>query len=492
MDSGFQKITSKVFLVIFIGFIIVSFMFSDFGSMGGGQTNVAKVDSYPISAKEYQAELNRQIQMYQNFTGGQPLTSQQLEQFGVRRSALNSLVQKKLIQKFADNLDMASSPEEIKKVIKELPYFQTNNSFDTQKYKNLLAANQFSPKEFEQNIADDLRVQAASNVASQFSVSNAVVKDIIELKNQKAAVHIAEVNKGDLLNFVEVTSPEIDSYLSEAANLARVKSLFNERKEELTVKESLKTKHILLRSEGDSQDVLKKAKDIQAKLTRSNFSTMANKYTEDPSGKDNGGDLPLFSRGQMVPEFEKAAFAMKPGQISAPVKTQFGYHIILLEKKTPRKEAFFDEHKVTLAKELIRQSKTSERDQLYNQIISDIETYLKEDKFSEVEKVVQKYKLNYEDDVLANPYSGLSGQIKLETENQDKLFSSLSDQAQTFVFKSPTNAKIVWARDFKGETQQTSLEKERETMIRNLSSRLRQSIVSELQENADLKVYTNI
>jgi peptidyl-prolyl cis-trans isomerase C len=83
----------------------------------------------------------------------------------------------------------------------------------------------------------------------------------------------------------------------------------------------IRASHILLEKQSQA---LKVAEELKAGAS---FSDLAKKYSTCPSGK-RGGDLGQFGRGQMVKEFEQAAFALKPGQVSEPVKTQFGYHII--------------------------------------------------------------------------------------------------------------------------------------------------------------------
>jgi parvulin-like peptidyl-prolyl isomerase len=86
----------------------------------------------------------------------------------------------------------------------------------------------------------------------------------------------------------------------------------------------------------------KQIDDIRQKLIAGqDFATLAKQYSEDPGSKANGGELPEFARGQMVPEFESAAFAMETNQISDVVTTQFGYHLIKLLEKTPAKKVDF-------------------------------------------------------------------------------------------------------------------------------------------------------
>jgi parvulin-like peptidyl-prolyl isomerase len=106
---------------------------------------------------------------------------------------------------------------------------------------------------------------------------------------------------------------------------------------ELKGKKEAKASHILVKTEKEALDVKKKLNAKGAK-----FSDIAKQFSEDPGSKTNGGELGYFAEGQMVPEFEKKVFSMKVGEISDPVKTDFGYHIIKLEDrrnlKVPSKE----------------------------------------------------------------------------------------------------------------------------------------------------------
>ena len=88
----------------------------------------------------------------------------------------------------------------------------------------------------------------------------------------------------------------------------------------------VRASHILVKTEGEALNLLSQME------TEREFSDLARAYSECPSGK-KGGDLGFFSRGQMVREFEEAAFSSEPGQITGPVKTQFGYHLIRVTDK---------------------------------------------------------------------------------------------------------------------------------------------------------------
>jgi peptidyl-prolyl cis-trans isomerase C len=125
--------------------------------------------------------------------------------------------------------------------------------------------------------------------------------------------------------------------------------------------ERARARHILIRvapnaSKDDRAAALKKIKDIQARLKKGeDFADLAGKYSDDPGSKERGGDLGYFSRGDMVPAFDKAAFALDVGQTSDIVETDFGYHIIQLQEKKAAGKMSLDEIKDDLREYLFQQ-----------------------------------------------------------------------------------------------------------------------------------------
>lgn len=123
----------------------------------------------------------------------------------------------------------------------------------------------------------------------------------------------------------------------------------------------MRARHILIKAnKGDSvseAEALKKITEIAGKTTPENFADMAAKYSED-STKTKQGDLGFFKRGQMVPEFEKAAFSLAPQKVSSVVKTDFGYHLIKVEAKKEGSETSYEEAKNIIAKTLLQKEKT--------------------------------------------------------------------------------------------------------------------------------------
>ncbi|MBW1938287.1 MAG: peptidylprolyl isomerase [Deltaproteobacteria bacterium] len=146
---------------------------------------------------------------------------------------------------------------------------------------------------------------------------------IEDIMNAVLAQEFLQREMGDK---VKVTDDEIETY-------------YNGHKEDFANLESVKARHILLKvPEGVNEKAWKeaesKAKDIKKKLENGkDFAELAKKYSDDPGTKDSGGDLGFFTKGRMVPEFESVAFSLKPGELSEPVKTNFGYHIIEVQEK---------------------------------------------------------------------------------------------------------------------------------------------------------------
>jgi len=136
----------------------------------------------------------------------------------------------------------------------------------------------------------------------------------------------------------------------EALTDAAMHKVYDDAVKQMGEEREVRARHILIRAapgdEKGSKEAEEKIKAIIARLRKGeNFETLAKETTEDPSGKANGGDLGYFTKEQMVPEFAEAAFKLKPGEISGPVKTQFGWHVIKLEDSRIKAPPTFDEVK---------------------------------------------------------------------------------------------------------------------------------------------------
>lgn len=152
---------------------------------------------------------------------------------------------------------------------------------------------------------------------------------------------------------------------------AEVEKYYEENKAQFKKPESIKASHILVKTE-------EKANELREKLENGeSFEEIAKEHSDCPS-KQQGGDLGFFSKGQMVPEFEKVAFDLEEGKISDPVKTQFGYHIIKLTDRQPAQEAKLEEVKDQLKQQLLAMKQSQVYMEKGNELKKKFEVEIKE------------------------------------------------------------------------------------------------------------------
>lgn len=140
-----------------------------------------------------------------------------------------------------------------------------------------------------------------------------------------------------------------------------IKKFYEENKDAFKQAESADASHILVEEEDKAREIYEKIKN------GGDFEELAREFSTCPS-KEKGGDLGTFTRGQMVKEFEDAVFENEVGTITEPVKTQFGYHIIKINKKNPARELSFDEVKDKIVEQVRRQKEQ----EIYNKKITEL------------------------------------------------------------------------------------------------------------------------
>ncbi|MEK6624283.1 MAG: SurA N-terminal domain-containing protein, partial [Bdellovibrionota bacterium] len=256
MKESFQHKTSGILVSGLIGLIIISFMFTGYDSMKGTPDTIAKVGKHAIKIREYQQEYERQIQFYSNYmSGGNPLTEEQIRNFGIRDNTLKSLVSRRLFINFAERMGITPAPEQIKAKVKELEYFKTNGQFDLQRYKAILTNARITPADFEEDISDQIKSQNAQELISTYPISDSYLADIMKYKSEIAKLEVIQLNRRNLTKFVNVTKNEIDQFVAQPTNLERVKNLFGARKKSLDIQEAVKGRHILLTTQGGKKKI---------------------------------------------------------------------------------------------------------------------------------------------------------------------------------------------------------------------------------------------
>ena len=185
-----------------------------------------------------------------------------------------------------------------------------------------------------------------------------VKKRLEDLKN---ALLAQEFSRRYIENKVKVTDDEVKAY-------------YEKHKDQYTQQAQVKARHILIKvpAGGDEkawEEAKKKAMDIKKMAEKGeDFGELAKKYSDDPGTKDRGGELGYFGKGRMVPEFEKAAFSLKPGEISDPVKTIFGWHLIQVEDVKAAQAKPFDKVESFVKQRALQEKRQKELEKLLKDV----------------------------------------------------------------------------------------------------------------------------
>jgi peptidyl-prolyl cis-trans isomerase D len=403
MRNSFHHLKWTLFAVIAV--FILGFVFWS----GSGPDNdpagqvVARVGGERITAvefdRQYRAQLNRYRQMYQgNF-------SPELERaLDLPRNVLDSMIERKLRLEAAKRLDLSVSDEELAEKIVTLSFFQDNGQFvGREAYERSLRSNGITAEIFEEEMRQEMLLQKYGDLvkASVVVPESEILREYSE-KNDKATIEYILVPSSRIVSNAQPSDAELQQFLDKhkdryrtpvqrrvkylLVDKAKVRSKtqptdaeiaaeYERRRSEMTVPEQVNAAHILVsvKPAGDPDaDAAAKAKAesiaARARVPGADFAKLANENTDDPSGKTSGGQLPPFSRGQMVPEFEAQAFAMEPGEIRGPIKSQFGYHIIKFNSKTPERTRSLAEARPTLMAELAEKKASGEVERLAREL----------------------------------------------------------------------------------------------------------------------------
>lgn len=478
--------------------IVISFAFTGFTGFSSSTGAVAEVGSEEITITEYQRTYNAELQRFSQIFGGNSLTAAQIKQFRIKEGALNRLVQQKLVLVLANEMDINVSTEEVKADIKQAEYFLTGGKFDVNKYRSLLKANGLTPTAFEQMTIDTVKMKKMSDLFESTLVSKNSVIASETIKESTATVNAVEMDKSKLTKFLEIPKSKVTSFVNNKENESIMTSLFNSMKNEFNKPKRVNARHILIKEDPKNKGkALKTAKALRAKVTTKNFAKIAGKETQDPSGKGSkGGSLGWFTKGKMVPEFEKVAFKMKPGQISEPVKTSFGYHIIYVEKKDEGVTKTLDQMKDVVAKRHLQKTSREELKKFQEDVKNNIIVLLKTNNTKKLEAIAKKYDFKIAKKAKVNAIELKAEQIELKAKD---ITAILNDNNTQDVFTNDEATKITLYKAL-SITDEKSISKEVNTKIddevtaaaKSLAGEFQRETLDYLKEGSKVVTYPNL
>lgn len=391
MVRGWLGYTLLAILLVPFAFVGVESYFS-----GGKRENaVAKVNGDDISKREFDRIVDQQRQQMLKSMGPDADASQ-LDMTKLKQQVLDALVDRQLQGQLAERLHMQVSNDMIYQMVSQVPAFQEDGKFSQERFQRLLDQRGMTIKDLQ----DAIRLQQFNvGLASGF-LTNQDVSRLFALDGQKRDVGYILVPTASFLKDVAVSDADIKSYYDShqkeftTEDKAKVDYIelkqqdfvnqvqvgkedldkaYADRVHELAgaANEKRRASHILIKVDEKTSDTqaLAKIRDIEKRVhAGEDFAKLARENSQDPGSVASGGDLDFAGRGQFVPEFEKVLFSLKQGEVSAPVKTQFGYHLIKLTQIQQPEMPSLESIKAQLTDEVKAQKAT----QLFNDKINEM------------------------------------------------------------------------------------------------------------------------
>lgn len=355
----------KTFLIlIVIGISLVFVLFGVFPEQvpGGGATGgaVAAVGGEKITVQQLRNAVNREMENYRAL--GMDLPPELVQ--NIRKGTLDSLVQGKLMLVEARRLGIQSSDREVRDEIQKLPYFQDpeKKAFNAELYRRVLQDNGLSPAQFEEDVRDGLTHQRMQKfLMDRIRVTPVEVEREFQISNETRNLSFVRFTQADAMKRMTVTPKEIEDFLADKNREPQINGYYAQNNVKYNQPEKVCARHILKRMAPTEASTATPPKEfLDLKPTSANFAALARKHSEDPGSKASGGDLDCFAQGVMDKAFEQTAFTLPVGKVSEPVKSQFGWHYILVSKKVPAVNVPIEKVRSEIAVELIKRGRVEE------------------------------------------------------------------------------------------------------------------------------------
>lgn len=359
--------TGSWIIKILLGLVILVFIFLGMGSSRSKRHNTAAiVDDQAITMAEYQRSYDSVLEQMRR-TFGKNLNEKMIKMLQIKKQALNRLIDERLLLKEADRLKVQVSDKELRDSLLGIPAFKRDGAFDLATYTRVLARNRLTPEMFEASQKQSLKQGKIRNLfLKNIVVSDMEAREWYEYNNMKISIDYLSFDPSAYKN-IEPDNKKIYNYYNENQNLYKsppmrkveylrffpddyskevkisskaAKEYYDENMDKFNVPAEVEARHILIKVALDApaSDVekakLKADRIYKMAVKGDDFASLAKKFSQGPSGK-NGGYLGKFTRNEMIKPFANKAFSMKKGEISEPVRTRFGWHIIKVEGVFP-------------------------------------------------------------------------------------------------------------------------------------------------------------
>lgn len=361
---------------------------------GGGEIVVASVNGVDISQRQLQIAHLKQRQRLQDALGDN-FRPELFPEERMKQQLLQELIEKELLVTTAGKAGFRVGNEQLADTIRNIPSLQDNGSFSNAAYEAALRRQGMTPGMFEQNMRRDLVAQQYyEGITETGFVTQREIEAYAKLRNQKRDIGYMVIPVSQYEGDVSVDDKEIASFYEEnrdrfrvpeqvgiryielnAADIAagisvseeELRSRYDSQAMNYRTQEERHARHILIQlDEGANAEAVTAAEktllDLRERAEKGeSFAELAREYSQDPGSAQEGGDLGFFGKGIMDPAFEQAAFALNEGEVSQPVRSAFGVHLILLEAIRPSETKSFE----AVRGELLAELRRDRAEQLY-------------------------------------------------------------------------------------------------------------------------------
>ncbi len=355
----------------------------------GVNANVAEFEGEQIDYQSYQRALYSERERVRQAYGGNA-SAQLLSGQVLGRQVIEQLVNETLLFRAAQDQGFRISDDQLAEAIRNAPGFQSEQGFSRELYERVLRFSGFSPSEFEaiqRNSAATQQLQTGF-IESTLRI-DAMVEDLLSLLIQRRVGEYVIVEPATFLAEVEVSNAQIEAeyknneslYVDDeklkveyieispadfASNYAptdeTLREIYDAQAQQFFEEEQRSVRHILLEGEaGDNFSALAEAQELVARLrSGEDFSTLATEYSTDIGSAAQGGNLGWINRGATVPAFESVAFTLEENEISDPVESEFGVHIIRVDEIQAERIKLFEDVRDELVEQAMRAQAESE------------------------------------------------------------------------------------------------------------------------------------
>jgi peptidyl-prolyl cis-trans isomerase D len=401
-----------------LGAVVIAFVatiFLDWGWQrpGRSDTHLATIDGEAVSLHEFEITYNNLRDVYRRIYQDR-FDEDFARALNLKQQALDTIVQRKLLIHEAQRQGLTASDAELIDKVRSYPVFQVDGRFDHGRYVQVLRLSRLTPADFEQNQREEILLAKLENLIKDgVQVTESELKAAFLYETEKLNVEYVRVDPAQFTSQVEVTDSDLSAYYEQhqdrfrkpeqvrvayivvdPATFAtqiqitdeRLAQYYEAHKEEFRQDEQVRARHILFKiaQQATAAEEAKVRAEAEAALRRiqagEDFAEVARQTSQDPASAEQGGDLGFFTRGAMVKSFEDVAFALRPGEVSDPVRTEFGYHLIKIEEVQEAGyrplEAVRDELRARLSDEEARHRAATQAQEVHDALVagSDWET----------------------------------------------------------------------------------------------------------------------